>query len=359
MSDDAWYSYEGPEGDVVLSTRIRLARNLANFPFPSCFKDDDANRVQTLIFDSFAHSSSPDSYQGIEVAKLDDLGNQILVERGVLDQNTRNISGSGVIVRTDGRFSCTVNEIDHVRFASFAPGLEIDDTYRTVAQIDNELQNSVQFAADYEHGFLTSALRDAGSGMKVSFRLHLPCLSLSAKMQNIFMGLDRSGFAMRDCFGSGAEKFSSLGFYYQISTRTAGSGNEASQMAGILSAIRQLIDLERNERELLSKRRISEIRDYVYKNFAKAKFATFLTLREAIEIISAVKCGLNMNILEGTTDRELCALLYRVQNGHLQFVMKSRHFNFPEDISENKTLKENHLRTLVIQESFENVKLAL
>ncbi|MBR0031131.1 MAG: hypothetical protein IJP61_02420 [Treponema sp.] len=359
MSDDAWYSYDGPESDVVLSTRIRLARNLANFPFPSCFKDDDAIRVQTLIFDSFAHSSSPDSYQGIEVSKLDELGTQILVERGVLDQNTKNISGSGVIVRTDGKFSCTVNEVDHVRFASFAPGLEIEDTYRTVAQIDNELQNSVQFAADYEHGFLTSAIKDSGSGMKISFRLHLPSLSMSAKMQNIFMNLDQSGFSMSDCFGSGQEKFSSLGFYYQVSTRTAASGNEASQMASILSIIRQLIDFERSERELLSKKRISEIRDYVFKNFAKAKFATFLTLREAIEIISAVKFGIGIKILEGITDKELCALLYRIQNGHLQFVMKSKHFNFPADIAENKTLKENHLRTLVIQESFGNLKIAL
>ena len=358
MSDDAWYSREGPENDVVLSTRIRLARNLANFPFPMCFKDDDANRVQALIFDSFAHLSSPDSYQGIEVAKLDELGSRILAERGVLDKNARSVPGSGVIVRTDGTFSCTVNEIDHVRFASFAPGLEIDGTYRTVAHIDGELQNSVQFAADYEHGFLTSALRDAGSGMKVSFRLHLPCLSFSSKIQNLFASLDQSGFSMSDCFGSGQEKYTSLGFYYQVSTRTAGSGNEASQMAGILSAIRQLVELERGERELLSKRRISEIRDYVCKQFAKAKFASFLTLREAIEIVSAVKFGLNMRILEGTTDRELCALLYRIQNGHLQFVMKSRRFDFPADIAESRTLKENHLRTRVVQESFGRLSVA-
>lgn len=359
MSDDAWYAFDGPENDIVLSTRIRLARNLANFPFPRCFTDDDANRVQTLIFDSFSHSSTPDSYQGIEVSKLDGLGAQILVERGVLDQNSKALKGAGVIVRTDGRFSCTINEIDHIRLSSFVPGLELDSAYRIVAQIDDELQNTVQFAADYEHGFLTSAIKDSGSGMKISFKIHLPNLSFSGKTQNLFANLDQSGFLMRDCYGAGSEKATSLGYFYQISTKMAGSGNESSQMAGILSAVRQIIEHERKEREFLKEKRITEIKDYIYKMFAKVKFASLLSLKESIEIISAVKWGLSLKILTGTSHKELCALLYRVQNGHLQFVLKSRKFNFPADLGENKILKENHLRTLILQESFENLKLVM
>ena len=359
MNDDAWYAFAGPENDVVLSTRIRLARNLANFPFPNCFKDDDATRVQSLIFDAFAHSSSPDSYQGIETARLDDLGLQILVERGVLDMNSKNIPGGGVIVRTDGRFSCTVNEIDHIRFSSFAPGLEIDKVYKTVAHVDDELQDSVQFAADYEHGFLTSALKDSGSGMKVSFRVFLPSLSFSGKIQPLFSSLDKNGFLMRDCFGAGNEKFSSLGYFYQISTKTSGSGNESSQLAGIVSAVNQIMEMERSERAILSTTRFTEIKDFVYKMFAKVKFASLLTLRDSIEILSAIKWGLSLKILSGTSDNEIFALLYRIQNGHLQFVMKNKKFGCPSDISENKVLKENHLRALVLQEAFENLKIAM
>jgi len=92
ISNDAWYAGNGPENDVVLSTRIRLARNLANFPFPSKFKDDDAFRVQTLVFDSFSHSSEPDKYQGVVSSELDALGSEILEERGVLDSAFSKLS---------------------------------------------------------------------------------------------------------------------------------------------------------------------------------------------------------------------------------------------------------------------------
>ncbi|MBR4322070.1 MAG: hypothetical protein IKP70_06460, partial [Treponema sp.] len=98
LSSDAWYAFDGPDNDVVLSTRVRLARNLANFPFPEKFKDDDAFRVQTLVFDSFSHCQEPDKYQGVVASELDELGALILEERGVLESGTAKSKGSGIIV---------------------------------------------------------------------------------------------------------------------------------------------------------------------------------------------------------------------------------------------------------------------
>ena len=357
ISGDAWYSSDGPENDVVLSTRVRLARNLANFPFPAKFKDDDAYRVQTLIFDSFAHSSEPDKYQGVVASELDELGALILEERGVLDSSSAKENGSGIIVRTDGKVSCAINTSDHVRLSSFVPGLDGNAAFNLCAKVDDELQNTVQFAADYEFGYLTSAISDCGSGMKVSCRVHLPSLSFSGRLLDLFASLNQKEIVVSDCFGAGNLPSSSLGFYYQVSTKTAGNGTELDQIATLVSAVKYLAENERRERAVVLRNRQTELRNRLYTSYAKVKFASLISEREAIEIISDIKWGKNLGFFSGIEDSELCALLYRIQKGHLQFVLKSREFKFPSDISENKALKTDYLRTLILQEAFENIKL--
>ncbi|WP_296323630.1 hypothetical protein [Treponema sp. UBA3813] len=357
LSSDAWYAFKGPENDVVLSTRVRLARNLANFPFPGKFKDDDAFRVQTLVFDSFSHCQEPDKYQGVVASELDELGALILEERGVLDSESAKEKGSGIIVRTDGKVSCAINSKDHVRLASFVPGLDGNEAFSLCAKIDDELQNTMQFAADYDFGYLTSSLNDCGSGMKVSCRLHLPSLSFSGRLLDLFSSLSQKEIIVSDCFGTGTIPSSSLGFYYQISTKTAGNGTELDQIASLVSSVKYLVENERRERNVVLRSRQTELRNRIYRSYAKVKYASLISDREAIEIISDIKWGKNLGFFAGIEDSELCALLYRVQKGHLQFVLKNRKFNFPVDISESKSLKTDYLRALILQEAFENIKL--
>lgn len=357
ISSDAWYAFDGPENDVVLSTRVRFARNLANFPFPSKFKEDDALRVQTLVFDSFSHCEEPDKYQGVVTSELDSLGAQILEERGVLDSSSSKELGRAIVVRTDGKVSCEVNSGDHVRLSAFVPGLDGNAAFNLVAKLDDELQNSLQFAADYEMGYLTSNIADSGSGMKVSCRLHLPSLSFSGKILDLFASFNSKEIAISDVFGAGTLPSSSLGFYYQVSTKIAGNGSELDQIAGLVSAVKYLSENERRERNVVLRTRQTELRNRILRSYSKVKFSSLIENREAIEIISDIKWGKNLGFFSGIEDRELCALLYRVQNGHLEFVLKSKNFNFPADISEKKTLKTNYLRALILQEAFENIKM--
>ncbi len=357
ISSDAWYAFDGPENDVVLSTRVRFARNLANFPFPAKFKEDDAIRVQNLVFDSFSHCSEPDKYQGLVAGDLDSLGAAILEERGVLDSSSAGESGRAIVVRTDGKVSCEVNSKDHVRLSSFVPGLDGKAAFDMLACLDDELQNTLQFAADYDFGYLTSNIADSGSGMKVSCRLHLPSLSFSGKILDLFASLNQKEIVVNDVFGAGSLPSSSLGFYYQISTKNAGNGSELDQIAGLVSAVKFLAGNERRERNVVLRTRQTELRNRICRSYAKVKFASLIELREAIEIISDIKWGKNLGFFGGIEDRDLCALLYRIQKGHLEFVLKSRKFNFPVDIAENKSLKTDYLRALILQEAFENIKL--
>lgn len=355
--NDAWYAFNGPDNDVVLSTRVRFARNLANFPFPSKFKDDDAYRVQTLVFDSFSHCEQPDRYQGVIASELDSLGSSILQERGVLDLNYVKENGCGIIVRTDGKVSCEINTSDHVRIASFVPGLDGKAAFDLCAKVDDELQNTLQFAADYEKGYLTSSIYDCGSGMKISCRLHLPSLSFSGKLLELFASLNSKEIEVSDCFGAGTLPSSSLGFYYQISSRISGNGTELDQIAALTSAVKFLVENERRERAIVLRKHQTEVRNRIFRSYSKIKFASLIDLREAVEIISDIKWGKNLGFFSEVEEQTLCALLYRIQNGHLEFVLKSKKFNFPQDIAENKTLKTDYLRSLIIQEIFDNIKV--
>ncbi len=354
---DAWYAYSGPENDVVLSTRVRLARNLANFPFPSHFNEDDAERVQALVFDSFAQGENPEDYQALAVKDLDELGSKILCERGILENEYCNAPGAGIVMRTDGKIACTVNAKDHVRISAFVPGLAGSAAYDMCHELDSELQKKLQFAASYDFGFLTTAFSDSGSGMKVSVRLHLPSISFSGQMKDYFKELNEKGVDISACFGSGLEQGASLGAYYQVSTRASAAGSEFDQMAGLVAAVKYLAESERRHRESVRIEHPTEVQNAVYRAYASAKYSMLMPARESVDIISKIKWGKDIGIISGIDDNDLCALLYRVQDGHLQFVLKNGTFHFPEDITGRKELQTERLRAVILQEAFENLKL--
>lgn len=366
-STNAWYSCEGNDTDVVLSTRVRLARNLANFPFPKKLQGNDAQRIQSIVFDAVNQSSDRENFYAISVNKLDPVGARILTERGVLEAETSNTNDSlGIIMRLDGKVSCTVNSIDHVRISSFAAGLSFEDAYSLCKVFDEDLQKHIQFAASFDFGYLTSSIYDAGSGMKISFRVHLPSLSMQQRIAAVAAELYKKGIQFTACYGAGgAEKASaaggmgtSLGACYQISGFNSYTGTEIDQAATIIASVRQVIELERKARAECKEKNATDIRNDIYRSFALAKFSKFITLREAIDIISNLKWGRSMSLLTGIDDVSLHALLYRIQEAHIQMVLKSGNFNFEPDIADNNDKKICRLRALILQEAFEDVRLA-
>ena len=387
---DAWYSYDGAENDVVLSTRVRLARNLANFPFPSKLRGTDGQRIQSIVFDAFNQFDTKGQFQAIAIDKLDPLGSRILQERGVLDSSDFCSTGAktadgtgafiggpsqpkndgdesrGIVMRTDGKVSCTVNATDHVQIASFVPRLDVDNALSLCREVDEGMQKSIQFAASYEFGYLTSVVTDAGSGMKVSLRVHLPSLSVMGRIPTVSADMLAKGVLFTACYGAGGAdaasvsggRGASLGAYYQLSSTNSFNGSEYDQTAAIAAAGKQLAELERKARQECKEKMPTDIRNEVYRAYALSRFSKYITLREAIDIVSGVKWGKDLELLNGIGDAELHALLYRIQQAHLEFVLKSGDFNFEKDIADNTDKKVCRLRALILQEAFEDVHLA-
>ncbi len=352
---DAWYASMGEDDDVVLSSRVRLARNLANFPFPESCDDDEATSVQNIIFDSFNHFDNAESYHNVSLPSVEPLGAKILSERGLFENNF----GTGLVMRLDGISSCLINCIDHARISSFTAGLGCNTAYVASREIDMQLQEHIQFAASHDFGYLTANVLDSGSGMKTSLRLHLPSISYAGKINDVISLASDKGFTLTAAFGSGTKNASSLGAFYQISSYNSVSGNEIDQLASITAFGKNISEMERKFRSDYADNKVTNVRDIILRAFASARFCMLMEVREAVEVISAVKWGLDLGYIKGCEDFELSSLLYRIQSGHLGFLLKTGNFNFDADVARDDNLKELRLRAIILQEAFKKISFLI
>ncbi|MCQ2241083.1 hypothetical protein [Treponema sp.] len=359
---DAWYTSAGINQDVVVSSCSTLRRNLANFPFPSRLHESEAARIQSIMFDAFNFLPDAGEYQAVSLEKLDDVGRKIMHERSILE-STQILKG-GIIMRNDGRLACTVNTDDHVVMSSFKTGLALDDTTRSVYDVDCELQKHVQYAASYDFGYLTNFVLNSGSGLTLSAVLHLPSCSLLQEVGNLAQKLSEEGFDLRARYGSGGfdnvsgygSRGSALGAYYRLTTKSSAGGTEIEQLASMRVAVQEVMKAEVNARKKCRSSHVTEIANYTYRSLALAKSSFFINLRESVDIISGVKFGADLGILNGIESTELHALLYRVQEGHLEYVLNTGKFKFEKDIQDNKAKQIERLRALILQESFEGIE---
>ena len=359
---EAWYNLAGAENDVVLSTRIRFARNFVNFPFPLRFNCDDGERIQTLVFDAFSRIEHPERYQALSVKKLDALGKRILQERGVLTPSEITNPVAGIVVRTDGKLVCAVNAEDHVRLSCFGAGLDTEAVFTELKQVDDALQDIVQFAASVEFGYLTASLKNAGTGMKLSFFMHLPSLSFFNRDTKELTGLitdsEKKGFSVRPCFGYALNYEDSflpaLGSCYEISSSRCFTGTEAEQIEELKKTVYTFIDAERVSGRKITDNKPTALRDFVYKALAAVKYSRFLSERECLEMLFRIKWGIDTGILEGIENSALFSLVYRTKNAHIEFINRNQHFKFESDVNTSE-LQLMRLRSLIMQESLEQI----
>ena len=344
---DAWYTAEGPDTDVVLSTRVRLARNLSGFLFPATIKTDEAESVLSLAFDAINRLENPDAFQMIRMSQLDGTGKRILAERGVIDTGAGSEPWRGIVIRNDGVLSMTVNMEDHLRLASFSPGLSISGTATTVSTLDSDLQKTLQFSALNGIGYLTSGLSSLGSGMKVSVLLCLPALTMSSLIDRVIREYLAQGFLIRGYYGGDGPR--SLGYLYQLSNGNSAMGDESAQIALISQAADKLVELERKSLKELETSGKTSLEDVVFRSLVTAKYARFISLNESIDLIHRIKLGINLGLVSGIGHRDLTALLYRVQAAHISFVISGGSVIIESDVVA-EDLRMDRLRAMVIQE---------
>ena len=213
----SWLRGTGPDADIVVSSRIRLARNLARFPFISRADDDLRDEIATLLKSQVMELPTSPRFNYLDVADLEQIDRQFLVERQLISREHADSHGSrGVAISDEEHVSLMINEEDHLRIQVLQSGLSLDSCWDLIQQIDNQLDETLTFAFNERLGYLTACPTNVGTGIRVSVMLHLPALVLTKEINKAFNALHKINLAVRGLYGEGSQ---AMGDFYQISNQ--------------------------------------------------------------------------------------------------------------------------------------------
>ncbi len=312
----AWAEAEGPDHEVVLSSRIRLARNLASSPFPSHSSPSALARVLAQVFAASRASESFEDAAYFELDALDDTDRIFLVERHLASPAlAENPASRGLVVGAKESLSLMINEEDHLRLASLRPGLDLKTAWETANELDDNLEKTLDFAFGEELGYLTACPTNLGTGMRASCLVHLPALGLTGVGERVFAGLARMGLALRGLHGEGTKV---LGDLYQISNATALGRTEPEILAAVAKAVSQLADGERESRRgLCAGPERWRLEDMIHRSAGILANARLLTFEEASHHLSLLRMGLSLGWKLPGAISSVNELLIMTQPAHL------------------------------------------
>ncbi len=312
----AWLSATGPDSDLVLSSRIRLARNLAGHKFVRAAANEDRMEVFRIAADPVRISLDPKNGRLVAVDPLDDLHRQFLVERRLISPDMQRQEGKrGVVVDAEQLASVMINEEDHLRLQCIQSGFSPASAWAVLDRIDTELSNKLEFAFSERWGFLTACPTNTGTGLRVSVLIHLPALVLTKNIEKVIQGINQLGLTVRGFYGEGSEV---LGNLFQISNQTTLGKSEKEILETLEKVIQQIIGHERTAWATLLEEARPQIEDKVWRAYGILRNARLMNSNEFMSISSAVRLGIALGIIKDLPVRTLNELMARLQPAHLQ-----------------------------------------
>src|SRR6201987_1272401 len=311
-----WLRGEGPHHQVVISSRVRLARNLRNRAFPGWAKkaertailEEIRSRVKELpeMQDAFSEGLQ-------DLAALDKQG---LVERHLISrEHAAKGAGSAVVVNRRQTLSVMINEEDHLRMQSIRSGLQLKQAFKLVDKIDSALEGKLDFAYDAKLGYLTACPTNVGTGMRASAMLHLPGLVLSELINQVIQAVNKIGLAVRGLYGEGTE---AMGNLFQISNQTTLGEKEDDIISRLNKVIETIIDKEQDARQVLIQRKWNTLSDQIGRAYGVLTFAHAMTSKEALNLLSVIKLGVDLGAFPEDRRLPIDELFIDTQPAHLQ-----------------------------------------
>lgn len=285
--------YKEHNNGIVISTRVRLARNLKNTPFPNALSDK--SEATAKIRNAIKSSALSKEFDFLELDNASDLNRLSLAEEHLISPDMLKGKGKSVLINKDNTASIMLMEEDHIRLQVIMGSDKLDEAYRTASKIDDIIEESVDYAFDEEFGYLTSCPTNAGTGMRASVMMHLPGLVMSKNINNIIASATNLGIEIRGLYGEGTEADGNL---YQISNRITMGLTEQEIITRLKKVVSQITDAEKKARELLKNKYGNSFDDKLYRTYGALKYARSVTSSEAISLLSEVMLGQNMGIIK-------------------------------------------------------------
>ncbi len=304
----------------VVSTRIRLARNIKKYPFPIMLSEEKSNEVIQEIVKVFENDEQlRDRYEINILKRIDMLTKQEMVEHHLISTNLLNEYEKGaVVVSKDKKISIMINEEDHIRIQCLEKGMGIDDAYEAANRMDDILEGSLEYAFNEKLGFLTSCLTNVGTGLRASAMMHLPALKAMGELKRIIQTLSKIGLTVRGAYGEGSE---ALGNMFQISNQVTLGVSDKDIIEAVKNIIIQLTEKEEKARNFLISNDRLLIEDKIYRSYGVLKNAKLLNYEESMMLLSDVILGIDLGIIEGNNTM-LHHIMNNIQPASLQLVYK-------------------------------------
>ncbi|WP_245955043.1 protein arginine kinase [Paenibacillus flagellatus] len=309
---------KGPESDVVISTRIRLARNVRNHPFPMLATNKQSKDVLDQVV-KVLHNDELKTVSGFDLFILDQLSElqkRVLVEKHLISPNLANESRNGAVMINDNEsVSIMVNEEDHLRIQCLCPGFQIREAWDLANQIDDIFESQVDYAFEEKHGFLTSCPTNVGTGIRASVMMHLPALVLTQQMNRILQAINQVGLAVRGLYGEGSE---AIGNMFQVSNQITLGQSEEEIIDNLHGVAKQIIEHERAARQKLLGESKMRVADRVNRSYGILSHASIMDSKEAAQRLSDVRLGVDLGLLHNVSPHVLNELMVMTQPGFLQ-----------------------------------------
>lgn len=312
-----WLRGSGPEADIVMSSRIRLARNLPDFPFISRASEHDRIEIDRILRGALEAIEGEEPLDYLNVAELGTLDRQFLVERQLISRELAEAQGArGVALGASEQVSLMFNEEDHLRMQVLHSGLDLQGAWEQISRLHDKIETRVPLAFHEKLGYLTACPTNVGTGMRVSVMLHLPALVLTKDIEKVFRSLQKINLAVRGLYGEGSQ---AMGDFYQISNQITLGRKEEDLVRQVGDVVPVIIDYERRARaELTGEKNRENLHDRVSRAYGILRTAQKISSEETMHLLSSVRMGVNLGLIPDLPIPTLNELFIHTQPAHLQ-----------------------------------------
>jgi len=313
-----WLLGSGPESDIVISSRIRLARNLAEFPFITRATDGDKGDIERMLRKEVTALQAEQEQASfyVDVSQLESVDRQFLVERQLISREHAESEGArGVAIGSNERFAVMINEEDHLRLQVMHSGLDLEGAWEEINRLDDMIEQRVTYAFHERLGYLTACPTNVGTGMRVSVMLHLPALRLTQQIEKVFRSLQKISLAVRGLYGEGSQ---AMGDFYQISNQITLGLSEVDLIKQVSEVVPVLIGYERKAREFLIEESQENLHDRVSRAYGILRTAQTISSEETMHLLSSVRMGVNLGLISNLEIPTVNKLFINTQPAHLQ-----------------------------------------
>jgi len=313
-----WYIDPGPDSDIVVSSRVRLARNFSNYPFPGRSTLEDQENIiketQEALFRD--HPDLKEKLSLFLVRDMTPIERQVLVEKHLVSKELAESSlMAGVLISDDEQISIMINEEDHLRIQCLASGMQLEKVFDLCNRLDDIIAESVEYAFDDTIGYLTSCPTNVGTAVRASLMLHLPALTMTGYIRTVLESCGKLGLAVRGLYGENTEAYGNM---YQLSNQITLGRSEIDIVLSIKNIGIQIIEQERLLRSELLKKNGARLEDRIMRSYGTLRYSRILTSEEALKRLSDIRLGINLGLIDELTETDVNELMLTIQPGSLQ-----------------------------------------